>query len=58
VVYHADYALSHPGERHRRVVLTFTDITRLKHLGDQLQEALNYAQGIVETRAGAPHGAQ
>ena len=31
------------------VVLTFTDITRLKHLGDQLQEALNYAQGIVET---------
>jgi two-component system CheB/CheR fusion protein len=31
------------------VVLTFTDITRLKHLGDQLQEALHYAQGIVET---------
>jgi two-component system CheB/CheR fusion protein len=31
------------------VVLTFTDITRLKHLGDQLQGALNYAQGIVET---------
>jgi two-component system CheB/CheR fusion protein len=31
------------------VVLTFTDITRLKHLGDQLQEALDYAQGIVET---------
>jgi two-component system CheB/CheR fusion protein len=31
------------------VVLTFTEITRLKHLGDQLQEALNYAQGIIET---------
>jgi two-component system CheB/CheR fusion protein len=32
------------------VVLTFTDITRLKHLGDQLQGALmNYAQGIVDT---------
>ena len=31
------------------VVLTFMDITRLKHLGDQLQGALNYAQGIVET---------
>jgi two-component system CheB/CheR fusion protein len=31
------------------VVITFTDITRLKHLGDQLQGALNYAQGIVET---------
>ncbi|TSA13104.1 MAG: hypothetical protein D4R73_01320 [Deltaproteobacteria bacterium] len=31
------------------VVLTFTDITRLKHLGDKLQKALNYAQGIVET---------
>jgi two-component system CheB/CheR fusion protein len=31
------------------VVLTFTDITRLKALGDQVQEALNYAQGIVET---------
>jgi two-component system CheB/CheR fusion protein len=31
------------------VVLTFTDITRLKHLGDQLQDALNYAQGIIET---------
>jgi two-component system CheB/CheR fusion protein len=32
------------------VVLTFTDITRIKQLGDQLQRALmNYAQGIVET---------
>ena len=31
------------------VVLTFTDITRLKHLGQQLQGALHYAQGIVET---------
>ena len=31
------------------VVLTFTDITRLKHLGQQLQGALDYAQGIVET---------
>jgi two-component system, chemotaxis family, CheB/CheR fusion protein len=31
------------------VVITFTDITRLKHLGDRLQEALDYAQGIVET---------
>jgi two-component system CheB/CheR fusion protein len=31
------------------VVLTFMDITRLKHLGDQLQGALNFAQGIIET---------
>ena len=31
------------------VVLTFTDITRIKHLGQQLQGALHYAQGIVET---------
>jgi len=31
------------------VVLTFTDITRIKHLGDQLQGTLHYAQGIVET---------
>jgi len=31
------------------VVLTFTDITRIKHLGQQLQGALDYVQGIVET---------
>ena len=32
------------------VVLTFTDITRIKDLGDQVQRALmNYAQGIVDT---------
>jgi two-component system, chemotaxis family, CheB/CheR fusion protein len=31
------------------VVLTFTDITRIKHLGQQLQVALDYAQGIIET---------
>ena len=31
------------------VVLTFTDITGIKRLGQQLQRALDYAQGIVET---------
>jgi two-component system, chemotaxis family, CheB/CheR fusion protein len=31
------------------VVLTFADITRLKHLENQLQGALHYAQAIVET---------
>ncbi len=31
------------------VVLTFTDITRLKQLRDQLEGALYYAEGIVET---------
>ena len=31
------------------VVLTFSDISRLKQLAQQLQGALNYAQGIVET---------
>lgn len=31
------------------VVLTFSDITQLKRLGQQLQEALDFAKGIVET---------
>src|SRR5659263_351824 len=31
------------------ILLAMEDVTLLKHLGDQVQEALNYAQGIVET---------